>query len=45
MKVGKPTWVPIFSEISVVVSPIYNRAKLRQFDLKKFANGEAVGYM
>jgi len=45
MKGGKPTWVPIFSEISVVVSPIYNRAKLRQFDLKKFANGEAVGYM
>lgn len=37
-----PTWVPIMSEISVTVSPIYNRRNLRQFDLTKYARGEMV---
>jgi len=36
------TWVPIMSEVSVTVSPIYNRRNLRQFDLTKYARGEMV---
>lgn len=44
-KGGKSTWVPIVSEISVTVAPIYNRSRLRQFDLKQFANGQAIGFM
>ncbi len=42
---GVPTWVPIMSTISVTVSPIYNRTRLRQFSLKDFANGNAIGYL
>jgi len=42
---GAPTWVPIMSTISVTVSPIYNRTRLRQFSLKDYANGNAVGYL
>jgi hypothetical protein len=34
------TWVPILSKISVTVSPIYNRTRLRQFSLQQYANGE-----
>lgn len=37
---GKPTWVPILSKISVTVSPIYNRSKLRQFSLQEYASGK-----
>jgi hypothetical protein len=37
-----PTWVPILSTINVIVQPIYNRADLRQFDLKKYASGKMV---
>ena len=37
-----PTWVPILSTINVIVQPIYNRADLRQFDLKKYAAGKMV---
>ncbi len=36
------TWVPIMSTISVTVAPIYNRARLRQFDLQAFSRG---GYL
>lgn len=36
------TWVPIMSNISVTVSPIYNRRNLRRFDLAKYARGEMV---
>jgi hypothetical protein len=39
---GAPTWVPIMSTISVTVSPIYNRTRLRQFNLKSYANGQLV---
>lgn len=35
-----PTWVPILSSISVTVSPIYNRGKLREFSLQQYANGD-----
>ena len=40
-----PTWVPLLSNISVVVTPIYNRSKLRQFSLQDFAAGKTVGYL
>lgn len=38
-----PTYVPAMSTISVVVSPIYNRQKLRQFSLQNFAKGVEIG--
>lgn len=34
-----PTWVPIESTISITVAPIYSREKIRQFNLKDYANG------
>lgn len=37
------TWVPVVSTISVTVSPIYNRARLRQFSLTDYANGKMAG--
>jgi hypothetical protein len=45
----RPTWVPIKSNISVEVQPIYNRADMRQFSLTEYANGQmankgGVGY-
>lgn len=40
-----PTWVPVLSTISVTVSPIYNRSRLRQFSLQDFAAGKAIGYI
>lgn len=39
------TWVPVLSTISVTVSPVYNRSRLRQFSLQDFAAGRAVGYI
>ena len=42
---GAPTWVPVISTISVTVSPIYNRTRLRQFSLQDFAAGKAIGYI
>lgn len=39
---GAPTWVPLSSNITIVVSPIYNRTRLRQFSLKDYANGNVV---
>ena len=41
----KPSWVPVISNITVVVSPIYNRSLLRQFSLQDFAAGKTVGYL
>lgn len=40
-----PTWVPIMSTVSATVAPIYNRTRLRQFNLQEFAAGRAVGFM
>jgi hypothetical protein len=42
---GAPTWVPIMSTISVTVTPIYNRTRLRQFNLKDYASGSLTGYI
>lgn len=41
-KLGSPTWVPIMSTISITVTPIYNRARLRQFSLEDFASGNTL---
>lgn len=40
---GSPTWVPAMSTISVTLSPMYNREKLRTFSLQNFAAGKEVG--
>lgn len=40
-----PTWVPILSKVTVTVAPIYNRTRLRQFNLTDYANGNALGYI
>lgn len=37
-----PTWVPVMSTISVTVAPIYNRTRLRQFNLAEYAKGNIV---
>ena len=37
-----PTWVPTNSNITIVLAPIYNRTRLRQFSLKDYANGNVV---
>jgi len=40
---SNPTWVPIRSEISVTVTPIYSREKIRQFSLQDYASGNLKG--
>ncbi len=47
---GTNTWVPVLSTITVVVSPVYNRQRLRQFSLQDYARGKTadssgVGYI
>ena len=42
MDASKPTWVPVKSDISITVQPLYNRRNLRQFSLESFANGNMV---
>ena len=47
---GTNTWVPVLSTISVTVSPVYNRQRLRQFSLQDYARGKTadpngVGYI
>jgi hypothetical protein len=37
---GANTWVPAMSTISVTVSPVYNRRRLRKFSLEDYANGK-----
>jgi hypothetical protein len=39
---GTNTWVPVLSNISVSVIPIYSRESLRKFDLKKYAAGQMI---
>jgi len=40
-----PTWVPVLSTISVTVAPVYNRTRLRKFNLQDYANGRAIGHI
>lgn len=47
---GTNTWVPVLSTISVTVSPVYNRQRLRKFSLQDYARGKTadangVGYI
>jgi hypothetical protein len=47
---GTNTWVPVMSTITVVVSPVYNRQRLRKFNLQDYARGKTadpngVGYL
>ena len=47
---GTNTWVPVMSTISVTVSPVYNRQRLRKFSLQDYARGKTsdpggVGYL
>ena len=37
---GATTWVPIKSQITVMVQPVYNRRNLRSFSLEKYAAGQ-----
>jgi hypothetical protein len=37
---GQQTWVPVMSTITVVVSPVYNRSRLRQFSIQEYAAGK-----
>jgi len=39
---GSNHWVPAVSTISVTVSPVYNRERLRKFSLQDFASGGAL---
>lgn len=39
---GTSTWVPILSEVSVTVAPIYSRTRLRQFNLQQYATGKTI---
>jgi hypothetical protein len=47
---GTNTWVPVLSTITVVVSPVYNRQRMRQVSLQDYARGKTadssgVGYL
>ena len=47
---GTNTWVPVMSTITVTVSPVYNRQRLRKFNLQDYAKGKTadssgVGYI
>ena len=47
---GTNTWVPVLSTVSVTVTPVYSRSKLRQFNLQQYAAGKMsasnqVGYL
>jgi hypothetical protein len=41
-KFGANTWVPVLSTITVVVSPVYNRRRLRKFSLEDYAKGKTT---
>ena len=36
---GSTTWVPVLSTISVTVSPVYTRARMRKFSLEDYSRG------
>lgn len=42
-KNGKSTWVPVLSTLTVTLMPVYNRERLRKFNLQNFAAGKEVG--
>lgn len=47
---GTNTWVPVMSTVTVTVSPVYNRQRMRKFNLQDYARGKTsdpggVGYL
>lgn len=40
---GESTWVPVLSTLTVTLMPIYNRERLRKFNLQNFAAGKEIG--
>jgi len=40
---GSTTWVPVLSTISVTVSPVYTRARMRKFSLQDYSRGQLAG--
>lgn len=40
---GKSTWVPVLSTLTVTLMPVYNRERLRKFNLQNFAAGKEIG--
>lgn len=42
---GQQQWVPTLSNISVTVTPVYQRDRLKTFSLQDFASGKTIGYM
>ena len=45
---GTNTWVPVLSTISVTVTPVYNRRRLRKFSLQDYSRvkaADSVGYI
>lgn len=40
---GTNTWVPVMSTVSVTLSPVYNRRRLRQFSLEDYSRGKLSG--
>ena len=40
---GTNTWVPVVSTITVTVSPVYNRQRLRKFNLQDYSRGKLAG--
>jgi hypothetical protein len=39
---GDPTWVPVFSTVSITLTPIYSRSRLRQFSLQEYGKGKII---
>ena len=48
---GSTTWVPVLSTVSITVSPVYTRARMRKFSLEDYSRGSLaedtgqVGYI
>jgi hypothetical protein len=42
---GTPHWVPMTNSITVIVSPVYNRAQLREFSIADYVSGTAQGIL
>lgn len=42
---NQDNWVPVLSTISITVTPVYNRERLRRFSLQNFAAGKEIGIL
>lgn len=40
---GTNTWVPVLSTITVVLTPVYNRERIRKFSLEDYSRGKITG--